>query len=73
MGYRKFYEAGPRAWSQWEDMGKITHFACCDCGLVHSIQFRVDEKSRLVMRVRRHKAHTAARRKQMRHVCTPRS
>lgn len=70
--YRKFVEQKPGAWSQWQEMEKLTHMACCDCGLVHSMKFRVrlNHRSRtaaIYLKLRRHKKRTAARRKQVRH------
>jgi hypothetical protein len=77
MAYRKFYQPHARQWSQWVEMARTTYFACCDCGLVHAHQFRVILlKGRLVkimMRTRRHKAKTMARRQQVRHSHQPHS
>lgn len=73
MAYRKFRQDGPKAWSQWQALGeRLTHFACCDCGLVHSIQVK-EVAGSLVMRTRRHKARTKKRRVQIRHPFGPRS
>ena len=37
-------EAGPDGWCEWVRpiMETPYRFACCDCGLVHDLEFRVD-------------------------------
>ena len=52
----------PDGWSRWVfpvmDGYKMT---CCDCGLVHDMQFRVTEEyDRVEFRVRRNERSTAA-------------
>lgn len=73
MSYRKFYQPNSRRWSQWIEMGHITHIACCDCGLVHTNQYDIRPtgpgKVKLMMRTRRHKGKTGLRRRQFRHKC----
>ena len=69
--YRKFIEQKPGAWSQWQEMGRLTHLACCDCGLVHSIKYKVrlihrNRTAVLHMKFCRHQGRTKARRKQVR-------
>lgn len=56
----------PDGWSRWifpiMDGYKLT---CCDCGLVHDMQFRVtDEYDRVEFRVRRNNRATAAVRRE---------
>lgn len=44
MKFKK-HEAGDDGWSEWVSPrpGKPYHMACCDCGLVHDLQFDVYE------------------------------
>lgn len=41
----KQHTAGKRGWSEWASprLSKPYHMACCDCGLVHDLQFAVYE------------------------------
>jgi hypothetical protein len=63
----KQHEAGKNGWSEWVSPlhghgNKNYKMACCDCGLVHDIQFRVkkDIKNRysVIMRMRRNNRST---------------
>lgn len=71
--YQKFYQDNLRSWSQWIEMFRTTHVACCDCGLVHTHQFKLvpvnSKRMKLVMRTRRHVGRTKARRQQKKHRC----
>jgi hypothetical protein len=42
---------------------KDLHFACCDCNLVHIMQFKVLENGNLSIRMWRHSRKTAALRR----------
>jgi hypothetical protein len=67
---------GPRGFSRWvqPQMGKY-FMACCDCGLVHEMQFRVvpgavkglnaGQQMHVQFRARRAPKYTARERKQM--------
>lgn len=47
----------------WYALGGYTHQVCCDCGLVHTLEYKI-EKGRIYERVRRDdKATSAERRK----------
>ena len=60
-------------WTDWfypwgQEEGEHPHkTACCDCGLVHQIQYRIDEVEglgdRVAIRVRRDERATAAKRR----------
>lgn len=66
MRFRQETEVGPRGFSRWVQPVMEKYFlACCDCNLVHEMQFRVVgvKKQRVQFRVRRAKGHTAALRK----------
>lgn len=54
-------------WSDWvQPIESGYRMACCDCGLVHEMEFRVDEENRAQFRARRHIRSTAAVRREMR-------
>ena len=70
MAYRRFVQRSPHGWSQWLEVARKTQFACCECGLVHTHHYVIEvhertKKAAIWLRVRKHKARTAARRKQM--------
>ena len=73
--YKKI-EAGPNGWSNWQSPihghGKRNYrFACCDCGLVHEMQFRIKigrYVDSVVFRVTRNNKATAAMRRGKRYV-----
>lgn len=56
--YRK-ETAGPDGWSEWVHPLKPYRMACCDCGLVHELEFRIDDKNQLNFRARRANRSTA--------------
>lgn len=63
MKYEQNY-AGKDGWSKWRSpihgkKDRNYRSACCDCGLVHEIQFRIKEGN-VVFRVRRNNRATAA-------------
>lgn len=38
--YRKHHE-GQNGWSEWINPAQVYQLACCDCGLVHTMEFRI--------------------------------
>ena len=57
--------AGRAGWSRWVFPNRKRYrAACCDCGLVHEMQFRLVGRH-IEFRVRRHKRATAAVRRGM--------
>jgi len=46
------------------------HMACCDCGLVHGVDFRV-RNGRVQIRVRRNQRATGQLRRHREYPCTP--
>ena len=45
---------GPDGWSRWIYPNPERYLMkCCDCGLVHRMQFRITDDSRIEFRVRR--------------------
>ena len=59
--------AGPKGWGAWRSPihgkgDRNFRHACCDCGLVHEMQFRIKEGN-VLFRVRRNKRATAAMRR----------
>lgn len=50
----------------WFDLPKEWHVACCDCGLIHVMEFRVNKETALFeVRVKRDNRATAQRRRHM--------
>lgn len=71
MKYRTLTE-GPNGWTPWVTPAKKYKLACCDCGLVHDMEFfvllkggkRLDRrKGQIKFRVRRNVRATAAMRR----------
>lgn len=63
MGY-KTYEEQEDGWTVWVRPPKFPKYfkmSCCDCGLVHNIQFEKDEtkEQRIIFRVQRNNRATA--------------
>lgn len=53
-------------WTRWLHPLPGYRMACCDCGLVHEVQFKTHlEGNVLLMRVRRLNRSTAAKRRHM--------
>lgn len=52
-------------WTRWIPIDGDRHrIACCDCGLVHDLEFKANEnETRLLMRAKRNKRSTAQRRR----------
>lgn len=64
--YTKIH-TGEDGWSEW--IQPVEHgykMACCDCGLVHVLEFRVHANGRAQFRARRDNRKTAAVRRHMR-------
>ena len=60
------YAEGPRGFSRWvEPVARGYMLACCDCGLVHEMQFRVG-KHGVQFRARRAARYTQQERKRHR-------
>ena len=56
----------PEGWSRWVTPAPIYKMACCDCGLVHEMRYRIDDgelevafrrNNRATAQVRRHREH----------------
>lgn len=67
MRHRREIETHPDGWTRWVypemDGYRLT---CCDCGLVHDMQFRVtDDYDRVEFRARRNNRATAQVRRHM--------
>jgi hypothetical protein len=55
---------GPRGFTRWVQPTMAKYLmACCDCCLVHEMQFRIDDKQRVQFRARRAEAYTLRERK----------
>jgi len=67
-GRRRAYpveQEGADGWSDWLAPTPGYRMACCDCGLVHEMQFRVDDAGRVNFRARRSSRRTGQLRRQM--------
>jgi len=51
---------GEDGWTGWIWPASQYRFRCCDCALVHLIEFRVDVEGNVCFRVRRDARSTAA-------------
>lgn len=51
----------PRGFTSWRKAFRLLE--CCDCGLVHEIEYRVDSKQQVQQRIRRAQGHTIRQRK----------
>lgn len=64
--FRQEHSEGPRGFSRWVQPNMLKYLmACCDCNLVHEMQFRVvgERKMRVQFRARRAERYTASLRK----------
>lgn len=52
-------------WSDWIHPLPGYRMACCDCGLVHDMQFRMDDLGQVNFRARRNTRSTGQLRRQM--------
>lgn len=60
--FRQEHAEGPRGFSRWVQPAVPKYFlACCDCNLVHEMQFRIVgiRKKRVQFRARRARNYTA--------------
>lgn len=46
-------------WSRWVTPIQGYRFVCCDCGLSHEMEFRIDSMGHFNFRARRHQRSTA--------------
>lgn len=60
--YRKEVE-GDDGWSDWIHPLPGYKMACCDCGLVHNLQFRIDDAAQINFRAQRNVRSTAQMRR----------
>lgn len=61
----KFKKEKPNedGWSDWVHPLNNYMMACCDCGLVHDLEFRIDRDNKLNFRARRNIKQTKRLRK----------
>jgi len=50
-------------WCDWIHPLPGYKMACCDCGLVHNMQFRIDDKGQINFRAQRNNRATAQMRR----------
>jgi hypothetical protein len=50
---------------EWISVPRKTSEACCDCGLVHDVQYRINSRGSIEFRVKRNPRKTAAHRRRM--------
>lgn len=65
--FRQEHSEGPRGFSRWVQPVMPKYFlACCDCNLVHEMQFRIVgiRKQRVQFRARRARNYTAKLRRE---------
>lgn len=63
-------KASKRGFCSWRVMPKRFLLACCDCGLMHELNFKVVDEGRTVLwRCRRANQYTRAMRKHYKYVC----
>lgn len=67
MRIKKYYAQTPNGWTEWvQPVKKGYRAACCDCGLVHEVEFRVYKPTgKIQFRVRRHDRQTSLARRLM--------
>lgn len=63
--YRTEYE-GEDGWSDWLHPLPGYKFACCDCSLVHNLEFRIDDIGQINFRAKRNVRSTAQMRRHKR-------
>lgn len=49
---------GENGWSDWIHPLGGYKISCCDCGLVHDLEFRIDDENKLNFRARRNTRST---------------
>lgn len=52
-------------WSEWIHPLPGYRFSCCDCGLVHNMEFRIDDLGRINFRASRNNRATGQIRRHM--------
>jgi len=57
--------ADEHGWSDWIHPLPGYRMACCDCGLVHNLEFRIDDAGQINFRASRNTRSTAAKRRYM--------
>lgn len=62
MKYHTLREDQRAGWSEWVVPTKRIRDQCCDCGLIHEIEYRI-VGGQVEFRARRHKRATAAARR----------
>ncbi len=50
-------------WTEWIKPDRGYRMRCCECRLVHEVEFKVGDDGAVRMRVRRHERATAASRR----------
>lgn len=58
-------KAPPNSWSKWFVPSRVWTLYCCDCGLSHDLETRINDDGALEMRVKRLEGKTKKMRKQM--------
>lgn len=56
-------QEGEDGWTDWISPRPGYKLACCDCGLVHDMEFRVDDLGRVNFRARRNNRSTGQMRR----------
>ncbi len=64
MKYRKEYE-GDNGWTKWIRPLAGYRVACCSCGVVHDLEFRLDENNSFNFRARQNPRATAQKQRHM--------
>lgn len=65
MARFKAVKGGEDGWCEWQQpIRKGYKMACCDCGLVHTMEFRI-YRGRIQMRAKRNERSTAQMRRHM--------
>ena len=58
-------EIETNGWTRDIPVGPTYRIACCECGLVHDLVFRLDEDDQIYMKARRNRRATAQRRRHL--------
>lgn len=54
---------GEDGWCEWQHPEEDYKMACCDCGLIHNMQFQLSADNKLLFRASRNNRATAAMRR----------
>lgn len=57
---------GEDGWSDWVHPLEGYKIACCDCGLIHNMEFRIDDLGQVNFRASRNNRSTGQMRRHMR-------